>query len=134
MTDMLFNEKGCAAIVLISCLAAKAFMSAQRIMILTKTKGDKDKANKLFKVEPFHSYHKSQMNDAEWAPIVIGTLFYTALQGIDTGYGCTLAAIGSVVYVWGNLLSKGAMPNPLGALPRYTGTGMIAYAILSNSM
>ena len=38
----------------------------------------------------------------EWAPIVIGTLFYTALQGIDTGYGCTLAAIGSVVYVWGN--------------------------------
>ena len=26
------------------------------------------KDNKLFKVEPFHSYHKSQMNDAEWAP------------------------------------------------------------------
>ena len=130
MTDMLFNEKGCAAIVLISCLAAKAFMSAQRIMILTKTKGDKDKANKLFKAEPFHSYHKSQMNDAEWAPIIIVTLFYAAAHRIDTGYGCTLAAIGSVVYVWGNLLSKGAMPNPVGALPRYTGTGMIAYHIL----
>ena len=46
MTDMLFNEKGCAAIVLISCLAAKAFMSAQRIMILTKTKGEKDEQTK----------------------------------------------------------------------------------------
>jgi hypothetical protein len=73
---------------------------------------------------------RTQLNEAEWAPLSCAVLFFLAAKGVEANLGSTLLGVGSVVY-YGRLLTgpKVNLLGPLGACLRYAGMALLAMEI-----
>ena len=72
---------------------------------------------------------KAQLNEAEWAGVLIAMLLFCSSQNIEASIWATCCCLGQVVYFWGRLAAGTAKVAPLGALPRYIGIIGLAYAM-----
>lgn len=127
------NSGQAAVIVLGNALISKIYMTCAWRFKLAGT----DKKGRIAIVESaeYKNCHAAQLNDAEYSPIFIGTLLFLANRGINAPIASTLAAVGSVSYLW----CKMYLPFPwqaIGATMRYISMGLIAlelYKIFFNS-
>ena len=110
-----------------NALAGKLYMSFfWRVKMLR----GKEVAKKILASKEFAFAHSTQMNDAEYAPLLFGALAYLATQGVEAPVAGALAVAGSAVYLWGRILSGKFLPwSPLGAGCRYVSMGLLAYAM-----
>jgi hypothetical protein len=89
---------------------------------------DGDAAKKLLSDKKVVNASKAQLNEAEWAGVLIAMLLFCFSRSIEASIWATCCCLGQVVYFWGRL-AFGAKAAPLGALPRYIGIVGLAYAM-----
>jgi uncharacterized MAPEG superfamily protein len=126
--DMLTLTSGKAVVlILINNFVAKAYMSTVwRLAIVFA--GDKRKRTDLVESGFFKNSHAAQLNEAEWSPIFVATLLFLNLKGIDAPLASSLAAYGSIWYLWAKIY----LPFPshtIGATMRYVALGMICWEL-----
>ena len=93
---------------------------------------------KLAKDPGYEIMHAAQLNEAEYAPLFVASLFFCAAKDIDVPVAASLAVAGQVLYFWPRwIFATPARHNngfPFyvpGALLRYASLGMLTYAIFS---
>jgi len=84
-----FDAASGAALILANSVFAKFFVTSCRVRLLNNTMTE----------EQMQTWRKTQMNDAEYAPLFIGILLFCAAQNIECNAAATLATIGSVGYL-----------------------------------
>jgi len=116
---------GSASVIFANAFLGKAYMT----FIYRATNPDGLPGNKIFE-----NAHKSQLNEAEWSPYLIAGLLCLHVQcGNDPTVAASLAAFGSVWYLWMRLIlvKKGADLIVLpGGFSRYIAAGMITFKLM----
>ena len=123
------NSTSAGYIVLVSSVLAKAYMSCYfRVSMLFA--GSSKKVAEM-EMDPKYKWaHRTQLNDAEWAPLSCAALFFLASKGIEARLGSTLLAFSSVLFTWARFTLKTKyLIAPLGATIRYIAILMIAKEI-----
>merc|ERR1711871_476813 len=118
-----------AAIVLANALAAKMYMSfAFRTKLMAAPDAEK---KKILEGDTYQIASKSQLNEAEYAPILFAQFLFLSVKGIQSPWCCFLGAIGGPIFMWGCPLI-GLMPfTPMGAMPRYISMGIMAATLFN---
>ena len=95
--------------------------------------------DKIKKVPGYAIMSGTQMNEAEYAPVLISALLFCSLKNIDVPLASTLAVFGQIMYFWPRVLlaSPSNFNNGFpfyvpGALARYASLFMLAWAIYQN--
>ena len=82
----------------------------------------------------FENAHRAQLNEAEWSPLLIAGLLCLRAKGETAPIAATIAAAGSVGYLWVRCLLRAENGTPLvvlsGGLARYIAGFMMAYRLL----
>mmetsp|Transcript_49133 Transcript_49133/g.155526 ORF Transcript_49133/g.155526 Transcript_49133/m.155526 type:complete len:139 (-) Transcript_49133:250-666(-) len=117
-------------------LVAKSLMTVLFRAKITAKATAKQEVDKVCASEFYKRVHAAQLNEAEYAPLLIGGLLYLSLKGVEAPVLCTLSVVGQVWYYWlrafvGHSHEGGIDPPPYvpGALMRYAALGMLAYNI-----
>ena len=109
--------------IIVSSLAAKLSMS-----LIWRAPTKAGEASR--KTAAFTNWSKAQLNEAEYAPMLVAMLLYLHTQDVACPWGATLAVTGQVVYFWGRALTGRLFPiGPFGAFPRYFAFGALGYAV-----
>ena len=126
----LLNSTSGALVVLLNSIAAKCFMSLfYRLRQLLSGSGKKAVE---IEMQPDYKWtHRTQLNEAEWAPLSCSVLFFLSVKGVPAEMGSTVLAVSSVVYFWGRWLTGPKMNflGPIAATARYIGVLMLAAEI-----
>jgi hypothetical protein len=125
-----------ACLCLINTIAAKIYMSVVfRAPTALKVVGGKTKEVKASEDSPKLKFaHKTQMNEAEYSPLLFAGLLFLSVKGIDAPVASTYCYLGSMIFMWGRILIGGESkfhlpPTIVGASTRYIGLAMMCYEI-----
>merc|ERR1711934_575382 len=90
---------GAAGLVLANTLAAKMYMSfAFRTKLADKPDAEKQK---ILESPSYKMASRSQLNEAEYAPILLAQFLFLSIKGIDSPWCALLGSIGGPIFMWG---------------------------------
>ena len=97
MSALMLNAKSGAVIAFGTCVFGKMYMSfAHRVIAAIRgPKAGDAHMNEKRTVED----HKTQLNEAEYGPLICASLFYLASQNVDAPLAATLAVFGNTGYL-----------------------------------
>ena len=135
MVFMLRSGLAAAALVGHACLTKLSMTLIFRLKTTMKAT-PKAEVDKITSSTFYKRWHATQLNEAEYAPLLVAALLFLASKGVDAPIASTLAAVGQITYFWlrgliGHYHEGGMDPPPYvpSALARYAGLGMIAFEV-----
>ena len=135
MVFMLRSGLAAAALIAHACLT-KASMTILFRLKLTMKSTPKAEVDKILASTFYKRWSSTQLNEAEWASLLVGALLFLSSKGVDAPIASTLAAVGQIGYFWcrgliGHYHEGGVDPPPYvpAALMRYAGLGMLAFEV-----
>ena len=103
---------------------------AERSACVNRAAPDAEK-KKILEGDTYQIASKSQLNEAEYAPILFAQFLFLSVKGIQSPWCCFLGAVGGPIFMWGRTLI-GLMPfTPMGAMPRYISMGIMAATLFN---
>ena len=122
------NSGTAAFVILVNALASKVFMT---VAWRSKLEGKSTQQVKNIKESPeFIADHSRQLNEAEWAPLMLAAFCYLNLKGVSAPVASGLAMFGCPWYMWGGkIIPKSGI---LGAIGRYAALGMLCWEFYKN--
>ncbi|CAD7964897.1 unnamed protein product [Amoebophrya sp. A25] len=116
------------------CLVTKALQTILFRLKITDASTPDAEVKKVVESTFYKRVWAAQLNEAEYAPVLIAGLGYLALKGKECSAAATLAVVGQVWYYWtrafiGNSKEGGVHPPPYvpGVFMRHFALGFIAY-------
>lgn len=105
-------------------VSAKLYMS---FGIRAKMMGMSDEEKEKFQ-PTYEKVHNAQLNEAEYAPLMVALLLYMHTKGVEAPYAATMAGVSGAIYFWGKVLTGKFIFTPMGALPRFVACILLTVA------
>jgi hypothetical protein len=122
MSIFFLSSGQAAGAILLNSLLGKFYLTAGfRLPIVTASKA---KTAEILDGNSFKLAHAAQLNEAEWSPIFVAVLLYFHSQNIALPMASSLAAFGSIWYLWAKIFGPNLSHVP-GAVMRYTGLSLL---------
>ena len=125
-----------APLLLGHALLTKALMTVRYRLKLTTGSTPKAEIDKTVSSQSYQRMAAAQLNEAEYAPILMGVCLYLASKGVAAPYASTLAVFGQVWYFWLRSFvghaHEGGIDPPVyapGTACRYIAMGMMAFKL-----
>lgn len=91
---------------------------------------DASRREKVESNKYLQQFHKAQLNESEYAALLVAPLLYLAVIGADASQASTIATVGQIGYVWARtFLGYPTLPTITFALVRYGGLALIVAAL-----
>jgi uncharacterized MAPEG superfamily protein len=118
-----FNAGQSAAIILANSFLGKFYMTG--IFRLPSVLASSNKSRQeILNGDSFKTAHAAQLNEAEWSPLFVGVLLYFHSQGDSLPIASSLAAAGSIWFLWAKIFLPPLSHVP-GAVMRYLALGLL---------
>ena len=129
---MSFNAIQGASIIATHAVATKVLLSFT-VRVYQFLQPDPKRRESIESMPVVQRFQKAQMNESEYAGLLVALLFFYHFQGQDemTTLGSTLAVTGQVGYVWARtFLGYPQIPAIAMALTRYGGLALLCWPLL----
>lgn len=133
---MMISSTLSASLIVGHALITKTLMTALFRLKITSASTPKAEVEKVKSSQFYQRVHSAQLNEAEYAPLLVGTLLFLSIKGVAAPIASTLSLVGQVGYYWlrafvGHSHEGGMEPPPYApfAIMRYVALGMIAVEI-----
>jgi hypothetical protein len=113
-----------AGAILVNSLLGKFYLTAGfRLPLIGASK---TKQTEILEGNNFKVAHTAQLNEAEWSPLFVGVLLYFHSQNIALPVASSLAAFGSIWFLWAKIFAPFPSHVP-GAVMRYASLSLLCY-------
>jgi uncharacterized MAPEG superfamily protein len=117
-----FNSGQSAAIILVNSYLGKFYMTGGfRLPYVFASSKSKQQ---ILNGDSFKTAHAAQLNEAEWSPLFVAVLLYFHSQGMSLPIESSIAAYGSVWFLWSKIFFPFPSHVP-GAIMRYVALGFL---------